>query len=186
MSSLRSAIAFAVSTTTWWTAAEIATTAGTSPQTAASYLGRLMADGVVIRDDEHDGYRAGPNAKEWRLARPKTNPGGNSKEYLAAKSIRDEIRAREWRESRGRGILTGQDTTPCDSIRPDTTGGDTMPEITTQQLAEALTVAEASDILGVSRRTIERWMSSGKLQGFRFAGIVRIPRSNLMAMAVVR
>jgi excisionase family DNA binding protein len=42
-----------------------------------------------------------------------------------------------------------------------------------------LTPLEASEILGVDRRTIYNWVRGGKLKALKFGGTWRIPRSSV-------
>lgn len=44
---------------------------------------------------------------------------------------------------------------------------------------EYLTIQEAADIARVSYRTMQRWIRSGVIKGFKSGGIVRIDRKNL-------
>ena len=44
-----------------------------------------------------------------------------------------------------------------------------------------LTIAEAAELLGVSQRTIYRWMRGGYLRYFRVGNITRIQRKDLQA-----
>ncbi len=166
-----------------WSAADIAEASGQDAAHTQTYLKSLVRQGVLI---ELPGatFGAGPNAKKWRMTKPKTKPGGNSVGYVRCKNVFGRLAQAEWQAKRAGG-LTGQTPTQADNDRQTPTPDeiqkdDEMNAASPVVAADSLNTVSAAVALNCSCRSIERWVKSKKLKVWRLpGGEFRIPISEI-------
>jgi len=64
-------------------------------------------------------------------------------------------------------------------VNPDKTMGNEV-----APLAEYITVADVMHMLSVSERTVRQWIADGDLPAFRAGRLIRVRRSDVLAMLV--
>jgi hypothetical protein len=175
MSDLRAAVMYLTSLRCDWSDRECAELGKSELPATRAYLARLGRL-QVIEFVEQGRWIVGPKAEGWRKQKVKTRPGGNAKEYLRVKGLREELAQRDWLVSTGRavrrvGVLTSQgESISYNEVQPVS-----EPAEREGLMKSMLTYAEAAHVLDVSMATIKRWARSEQLHVTRItAQIVRI------------
>ena len=175
MTGLREAVAWCADLAVPWSSDDVAAMSGADPKAVLAYLRSLAGTGVLI--ESADGWMAGAMAAAWRAKRPKTHPGGRSRDYVRAKAARDrllEIEGRARREGRLRDA----------PYHPEGNGRDNEEqkgiETTMQPM---ITVKTASSYLAMHPKTIARWCKAGRIKGARKIGSDwKIPEATMREM----
>lgn len=172
VSPLRRAVVELLTYDSGWTPEQAAAIAGTEIMPAKAFCSRLYHSEVLACTGAGK-YLRGPRAQEWIDKPAKTNPGGRSRRYQAAKSLRDEKASNEWNGSMGREVAKEVGGVHSDHIPlADVTEGE-----------ENLTVPQVAKWLNVNRASVRRWIVGGKLPAIRLpGGSYRITKANVLAM----
>lgn len=181
MTDLRRAIQTSISIgAPWVSVAEVAAIAGCDPGTALRELRRQVHLGHLA-EPEPQRFRPGPRWKEYRSSPCTTRAGGNTKAYRMAKAARDEIRRRAWEVARKAGKGEGLTCGPSATLRHSTAGDDNMPS---PRSVTVCTMADAADQLGISKRTLERWIADNRIVPIRYSPrLVRIRVEDVVRLA---
>lgn len=205
MSKLRQAVEFITTLSCRATVKEVARIAGVDERAAGRYVGQLVNQGVLNRDESTYQIWPGPTAEEWRKKPPKTKPGGNSREYQEARRLREELRQRDWQWSRAQidpdvgggpmgGELSNNDANSAENEQTGESGTDwgrtgkmaTMAERVRRQIQPVVvggtsyaTVRDLATVLRVTERTAKRYVQVGIVQSVRIGGCRRIPTVEL-------
>lgn len=150
-----------------WSHQEAAALAQVTPIAAERYCNRLCKEGVLVRTTDQK-YKAGPEADAWRAITVKTRDGGNSRAYLAAQAIRDQLNARDFR------VRTGREPLPDAVVATNIQAG-----ISEQKVASrvgSVSIKECALFLNTSKWTIRRRIKCGAIPIIDQPGRPRIPK----------
>ena len=176
MTELRRSVMFCLSRGSTFTLQDVV---GLSPTIAKSavvrYLGSLVNLEVLVLHGIQ--YGPGQEAEEWRRKIPKTRAGGNAKAYVLARKTRDQVATRAFQQVRQGGVLTCQNETGPDRFRHIPSRDDIMREVL--ELGRVCTMRELAVILRVSRKTVERRLMKGDIQGIKVGRLWRIFASEI-------
>lgn len=158
-----------------WTWERLVELAGVAPTAAKRYCTQLVRSEVLRRQD--DGRLvAGPRAGEYRREVPKTHVGGNANQYKVAREVRMQLEEREIEAilNAGPGDLTSAGS------GHQVTFETIMVPLVTDPPERGVRPRDAADRLGVSPRTIRRWLEEGRIKGFRLpSGNMRVLESEI-------
>ena len=147
------------------TAQELASYASLEIGGANRYLGTLVTLRVLVLTTA--GYIPGPKAEAWRKKQPKTRVGGSDANYRRQKAVLDLWREKAWKQDTGKApvpVLTSEIAPNCNNQSQTVANDDREGEVT-------YSISAAARILGVSRMTMHRRISSGVMKTVRLGGL---------------